>query len=358
MRAVALALVFILPISAALLAGCTCPPTGPPVSARGIGSGTPTSSGAIGYGFTVKVLAEPGGPPLPDAGVVFYWANDNPSQWQGQDENGRVVVSPGNVEVTVPGQAATPSAASTLRLRTGPDGTALGKVPANRVIGVVAAADGWTEEWVPAVASGSLGEGDTLTIPLYRSTLEATTEGTWGPGGLSSGRATQNNYLWKPEILPFGESEETRKGYSARVARLHVRLSWETGVQGAGDLAIGLGSTEEQPAFVHDERNNVGPGRQAEEFDLNAGALKSEALLGSKELYVGPATQSGYVAPLGGLPYTMELEGEFDPAIAAEGECGVNEQSESTLPGFSVPWPVVATLAGLSLAALARPRRF
>ncbi|MEA3204189.1 MAG: hypothetical protein QOI63_1869, partial [Thermoplasmata archaeon] len=148
---------------APLLAGCvgsSC--TGqPPVSARGVGTGTPSEGGDGGSLAEVTVAQEPGGPGLAGAGVVFFWGKED----AGAASRGeRAVVhvgadgEAGSAAVDVDaGLPAPPTYTTTLPLRAGPDGKVTAHLPSNRIVGVVAAADGWTEEWVPALATGGGG---------------------------------------------------------------------------------------------------------------------------------------------------------------------------------------------------------
>src|ERR1051325_6737757 len=202
-RAPALLVLFIAPLAFAALSGCTSCEGGPPVSARGIMDGS-ADAGTGGLLLDILVTDGPGGAPLPGAGVVVYWSKQTTGDWTSPrvETNGdRVVVEPMNASSTV-------AATSTERLFTGADGHARARVDPNRILGVVAAKDGFTEEWLPAVAGGDGGTSGRLRGPLYRARIVDDIDAVWGPGGASTGTVTGNHYLWDPHPAPFGENDD------------------------------------------------------------------------------------------------------------------------------------------------------
>lgn len=369
-RRVRVLLVFML-LGVLALAGCVdCGPTGPPVTARGVGEDAATEGGFNAYALSVRVVDEPGGPPLQGAGVVVYWSSATPEDFSnvtilvgggGRATNGpggQTAEGGGGVLVASPGATdPTPGAGSVVKVATGPDGVAVARVPTQRVVGVVVAKDGYTEEWIPALAAGDGATGDTITVPLYKASLSVPYTGTWGPGAASTGKVTNNNYEWEPSEIPFSENDATRRGYIARLSNLHATLRWNNGAAGGGDLALGLGPVSSQPAYVEDAAEDVAPGDHVEEISFDAARLREVGVLGSPTGFIGPATASGFVGPFG-LSYALDLEAEFDTAAAKLAACANSVRDESgDLPGASVPLAWTAAPLALVLAGLAVRRR-
>lgn len=336
--------------SATVLSGCVECARGPPVSARDVGARTDSSGGTGSFTLAIRVVEAPGGAPVEGAGVVVYWSSVAAGDWDG------VLVTPsgGVVVVAEPETTpATPDADRSIRMRTGADGVATARVPANRVVGIVAAADGFTEEWVPALAAGDARGEDGLAIPLYASALNVTIEGTWGgPGAATTAAATRSAYAWKPEPMPFGDP-----GYVARLATLDAKISWSNGATAAGDLGIGVGPSADDPTFVADDANEATPGAHEERLALDAAQLREAGVLGARDAFIGPASDVGYLAPFG-LPYTLEIEATFDAARAFFETCARDAQEKDGLPGASVPgWGAIGAVAALGVVAVARRRR-
>lgn len=336
---------------ATLLAGCVSCPSGPPVTARGIGPGTDARAGLAGFTLAVRVVADDGAP-IEGAGVVVYWSGDGVSGWGGDvvlvDERGeRVVV------VASPGETPrSPAPDRTHRLRTESGGEVVARVPASRVVGVVAAAEGFTEEWIPALATGESSARDAIEVRLYRASLNVTIDGTWGgPGAASTAAATRSAYAWDPAPLPFGEGDAQR-GYVQRVASLSARISWTNAPTSIADLGIGMGPSEDDPSFVADDADEAAPGAHEESFSLDADALREIGVLGSGESFIGPASDTGFVAPFG-LAYTLEIRADFDTARAFFATCANGVQDSGGLPGASVPgWGSVGAIAAIALVAI------
>lgn len=331
--------------------GCVSCEEGPPVTARGIDR-APSSDGTGPYRLQVQVIDAHTGDILPGAGVVVYWGGDRVGEW----DHPFIQVGPDRVIVEPDPDAETAEPASTLRLRSDGDGRVRAQVPENRILGIVAAKDGWTEEWLPAIASGEGGGGDTITVPLYRSHLDVVLNGTWSPGAASSGFVTSSQYAWDPVEVPFGDAEDTNRGYASRIVGLEVTLEWENGIDGVGDLGIGVGPQPgDGPTYFADGGENLGSGAQSESATLAAEDLAQHGILGPSPIHVGAATKSGYLAPFG-LDYTLRISADFDAALAELSDClndGVDDDSEGV--GVSVPGPgVVSALSLVALAALAR----
>lgn len=354
-----LALVLLLPLVAVPLTGCTeaCDP-GPPVTARGIATG-PSIGGNGDFGMTLRVTDGPGGEPLQGAALVVYWADTRATSWSGSrvevsasPSGSYVVVDPGDVRDTVPAE-------TTLRLVTSADGTARANVPPNRIVGVVAAKDGFTQEWVPAMATGDTGSAGSVTVPLFRERVTLELDAVWAtPAAGSPGTVTQGNYAWNPQIVPFGASDDANRGYAARIVEMAVTINWTNGPMSYGDLAVGVGHEEEGTAFFQDNGDNVPPGDHSELAMLDVGILQEHGILGAPMIRAGAASDSAFVAPFG-MPYTMRIDARFDREIAERAtSCGTvrgqSSDDESLVPGFE---PLLALGVLVAVAALASRRK-
>lgn len=343
-------LLFVAPILFAALSGCTSCESGPPVSARQIDSGD-ASAGVRGYELRVHVTDGPGGPPLEGAGVAVYYSNIEAGDWSGP----RVDVGPDRIVVEPMNASATVEAKEVLRMRTGSDGVATARVPGDRIVGVVAAKEDFTEEWFPALASGGTGGSGDVTLPLYRQTVAVDMEGVWGPGAVSTGQVTSSQYEWDPHEIAFGASAEANRGYAARIVELTVTVNWTNSPpQAQGDLGIGVGPPGDGPRYFADGSENVGMGAQSETTTLSLDRLREHGILGAPSISAGAATDTGFLAPFG-MPYTMRIEARFDTERAAFATCfGGGDQNDNDGIGAGVPGPTVSivVLSLLSAAAL------
>lgn len=353
----AFAAMLLLLVPFALLAGCLSCVSGPPVTARGIESAD-ASGGLRGFSLDVLVTDGPGGPPMPGAGVVVYYGRADVGDWEGP----RVDVGGpgGSVHAGAGNFTGTAESTNVLRLLTGEDGVATARVPGNRIVGVVAARDGFTEEWIPAAAAGDTGASGRVVMPLFRAAIETSVDAVWSPGGASSGVVTDNNYLWDPHELPFGDTAESRRGYAARALEIDITLNWTNGASGAGDLAVGIGGPGSQPGRFEDGGRNAGVGEQSERAVFDLAALEASGALGSPAIMAGAASETGFAAPFG-LPYTMHVRALFDTAQASLERClSVGEAPrDAGPPGASVPAAGVVTLLAVLAAAafVTRPQR-
>lgn len=341
------------PVLFAFLAGCTSCVEGPPVSARGIAA-TDETAGVLGYELDISITDGPGGPALPGAGVVVYYGGTTSGEWTGP----RVEVRPGTVIVDAMNATSTVESKTVLRMMSDEDGLVRAHVPGQRIVGVVAAKDGYTEEWVPALAAGESGERGSITLPLYRANLTADIDAVWGPGGASSGAVTNSQYAWDPHAAPFGETSDAVRGYAARIVELRVTIEWSNGATGAGDLGVGIGPPDDGPRYFSDASTNAAMGGQTETALLDVATLRDHGILGAPRIDLGGATQTGFVAPFG-LPYTLHVEALFDTARAVLAACAFNAQQDDN-DGFGASVPGGATLAavlGLAGAALVAGRR-
>lgn len=334
-----------------LLAGCTSCVEGPPVSARGI-TDAPSAGGIRGYSMTILVTDGPGGPALPGAGVVVYYGSDSTSEWSGP----RIEVSDEDVLIEPVNGTGTVESKTTERLMTAGDGRALARVPENRIVGIVVAKDGYTEEWLPAVATGTT-EG-AITVPLYRANLTVDMDAVWGPGSASSGVVTDSQYGWDPHEVAFGETPAANRGYAARIIEMRVTIEWTNGAMGSGDLGIGVGPPDDGPRYFQDGNDDATPGAKSEMAAIALRELAERGILGAPAIQVGAATDTAFVAPFG-LPYTMHIEAIFDTARANLGACNMGgTQSDNDGAGVNVPghgW--IASIIGLTVGALVIGRR-
>ena len=353
MRAQALITLLAVPAVFVAFAGCTECVSGPPVTARGITAADATA-GLRGFSLDILVTDGPLGPPLQGAGVVVYYGGQSAGDWSGP----RVEVGPDRVLVEPLNATGTPESREVLRMMTGPDGIVTARVPGNRIVGVVVAKDGFTEEWVPALAAGDTGGTGTYTVPLYRQSLALDVDAVWGPGGASTGFATNSQYAWDPHAVPFAESDEANRGYAARITEMTVTLTWTNGLNGGGDLGIGVGPPVDGPRYFADGSTNIASGQQSETTTLSLDHLRAHGILGAPSIQVGAATDSGFVAPFG-LPYTMHIEARFDTARAAFASCFGGGRDDNAGAGASVPGQgALGAMLALSGAALVVARRW
>lgn len=339
----------------AFASGCLDCVSGPPVSARGI-TDAPSSAGALG-GFRLDVLVTdgPAGKPLPGAGVVVYWSGKDVGDWQGT----YVEVTPGSVTVDPGTVDSTPEAKSVERALSGADGLARFQVPKGRIVGVVAAKEGYTEEWIPAMATGNDEAGVQMSLALFPRQVGGDLDVVWGPGGASTGTVTNDDRLWDRHPLPFANDTAAERAYAARIVELTVEVSWVNGATAAGDLAVGVGTDDAQPALFADEGDNVAAGEQTESATFLVADLEEAGLLGAPALRVGAASDSVYFAPTG-MPYHLRVDALLDTAQALYARCigvGKPARDDGGLPGASVPaWGAIGAVGALGLVALARRR--
>lgn len=337
-----------------ILAGCTDCVEGPPVSARGI-TDAPSSAGLRGYALGVLVTDGPGGAALPGAGVVVYYGSTDVGEWSGP----RVEVGPDTVLVEPMNATGTVESKSVERMMTDADGHAIAHVPENRIVGVVVAMEGFTEEWVPALATGTTR--GTVTIPLYRESVVVEMDAVWRPAAASTGAATESDYGWDPHPVEFGSTSEADRGYAARIVEMKVTIQWENGLNGGGDLGIGVGPPDEGPRYFHDASNDASPGARSESAVLQLSELAERGILGASSIEAGAATDSAFVAPFG-LPYTMQIEARFDTARANLGSCNMGSSySDNDGAGASVAGhgalAAMLSLTGAAFLARSRPWR-
>jgi hypothetical protein len=297
---------------------------------------------------------------LPGAGVVFFWGDESTSAALRGDRAVVQVDTSGSysrVSVDSDGAPVPTRYTHTLPLLAGPDGSVSARLPPDRIVGVVAAADGWTEEWVPAFGTGHEGAMQ-LKVPLYHERLSLDLTGTIGPGGLSTAYAMgDGKALWYPQDVKLGAAPDATPGYLARLVDLQGVLNWTNGPLSFGDLALAAGPDNAQPAVVRDTDTDVAAGPRSQNLDRGLGALREEGFLAGNHLYAGPATRTGYFGPMG-LPYTLHLTLTMDRARAFRQTCGVDVNAGGGPTGVSAPGAGIAlVVALLGMAAVPRRRR-
>lgn len=300
---------------ALLSAGCISVPCtrGPLVSARGIGSSTASEGGSGDFLLDVRI-EDPAGSPIAGAGVVAYWGDATPQEYR--EEMRRAEAGQSGVRVEPGRTAGTPGARHALRLLTDGDGHARAHVPSGRLVGLVAAAPGWTEEWIGWVATGDSGSSSTQGLRLFPSRIDVTLNVTWSPGAASTGTVTGGGYAWRPQDVPFSGDAA---GHMRRLVSLSATVEWTNAPTAFGDLAIGLGSGSELRA-VGDERVDAEMGSRTETRELDLATLREYGFHEAAGLEAGPATGSALVAPLG-LPATVHVVAELDRAGADLENC-------------------------------------
>lgn len=332
-------------LATTLLAGCAGP-SGPPVSAATVPQDAPSEAGDGDYNLTLRILEAGADEPLPDAAVVVYWGSGDEDATGGFELSGTSQGGPdgGTVEGVVrASNPSTPEPETTLTMRTDETGRATARAPANQVVGIVAWAPGYTEEWTPKAVTGDADTGGPVDFPLYQARIVETSEGEIGPAGLSPERATGSDHEWYPEQAPWGVSDGAHAGYVERLASLRVTLNWTNGVEGggSGDLSIGVGATSSDPDVVQESDGaQAGPGEQREQLALATADVEEHAWPSSDRLYVGPGTSSAYAGPMG-LSYELTTEAQFSPYASPAG--GLNESPAPATP------LVLLGLVGLAL---------
>ncbi len=287
-----------LAVAAALLVS-GCLDDSPPVTARGIDE-APVDAGEGPFTLRILVTHGPGGEPVPGAGVVVYWP---------EIEMPEIDVNSGPDGGGVSISFDTPTIEGVLRLSTGPDGIAVARLEAGRSVGIVVAADGYTEEWLPGVPTGQEGEQAQIAVPIFLSQINLGLNQTWaGPGHLGlMGTA------WDPQPIVFHEDPAIDQGYRDRLVGLQVQVAWTNDLSGLGDLAAAAGPSPDTIAEIEDSDSNASPGDQSETLIVEAGQLAEDGLRGAGALFAGPATQTGALAP-GGLPYEISVTADFSGA--------------------------------------------
>lgn len=329
------------------LAGCMAGPTGPPVGTEAVPEDAPQEAGDGDYALTLRITDEPGGDPIEGAAVIAYWGDGDSDAEASFEAEGDSPGGSGSVDAVVRAdvQPRTPPTDNTLPARTGPDGTATLNLPSNDAVGIVASAPAHTEEWIPRAGTGDAGEGGTATLPVYDRHIANTTEASWDIAGASPGAVTGSDYDWEPREVSWGHNQEAREGYVERLAELRVTVNWTNGPDGGGDLAAAAGTSTGQPDLLEDAGDEATPGDHSEQLVADTSDIDEGGVPASSTLYVGPATDSAYVAP-NDLAYTVHTEARFDPfaqpATSTDGPNASSGVGLAALPAIAIPALLVA----------------
>lgn len=292
---------------ASVLAGCAGGGVDP-ISARTVPADAPSEDGRGDATLVILARDEPNGPPMRDVAIAVSWGG----------------------------------AGDVAMIRTDHAGIAVAHVPASQSFYLSAFAPGWTEERVEQAYAPPSGQQLRMEVPLYRDTLQTRIDGNLTPAAASGHRLGVGDVWWAPQPAEWGSNDEARRGYVARLVTLRVGLTWENGVGGAGDLAVGAGLREKAPDLVQDqESTQVAPGEQVELLAADFVAVYDAGWRDGTRLYVGAGTGTAFVAPLG-IPYTLDVTATFDGDL----------EKERPVPGA---W-IAAVLAAFAVVALARRR--
>lgn len=298
---------------ATALAGCSsypCTP-GPIVPARTIAADAPSSSGGGKVLLTIAVQ-DPGGKALPGAGVAVYWGNLKASEALGYKD--RPGIGEDGVAVEPETTAGTVEPLYVERLRTDGRGEVLVKVPADRVLGIVAAATGYTEEWVGHRATPTSGAARQV-VTLFPLRLEWTFEEKWPLAGASP-FAPFGSYSWSPHDLTLPGHEAQ---HMMRAVAVDVAVEWQNTPTAIGDLAAAVG-TEGNVKEARDDAlgTSLGPQRQVLQLDRNH--IRQLGLTGPAGVQAGAAASTAVAAPFD-LPYKSSATVVVDRSLADSRNC-------------------------------------
>lgn len=310
------------------LAGCTGG-RGPPVTSRTVAADAPQTNGTGPLELTVHVTQAQDGVDYVDAAVVVYWGDGG---YDGVDNASRPWTQ-------ADPKPATPEADEVLHMRTGLDGEAVARVPEEETVGVVASVSHRTEEWVPAIDTGTTD--GTVEVPLYQRRLAVERNVTLGPAETTGG----DRPAWEPRLVDWTGDGDHVEAYQHRLASLEASLTWENGPRGGGDLALGLGVNTTEPDVLRDEGNETTPGTHREEVTLDAERIQDEGWPDEESLHAGPGTRSAEVSPFG-LETHLAVDATFSPFPPGAGYPPFEGQQEGGVQR-STPTPAWAALAGL-----------
>lgn len=262
------------------LAGCT----GPPVWTPDVAMDAPEAGGLGPRRVEVRVVGDQG--PVP-ATVILAWL-DPP------EPNGTVHVH-------------------RLGLR-GPEGVVHGRVPDDRPVHVMAAGPGTTEEWVKDAFD--VGSGDEVEVRVYGRSQGMAFNDTWS--GAEVGVHVPfyfDRTVWHPTPLQLSADPAANLAMQQRIVGMDGRLAWENTPTAFGDLGI-LAATRSNGSGCeqHDDRRDLGPGHYEQTFHMpytsrcNWFPFFDDVTNITPPIDVGPATSQHLVAPLDGVPYSVEVQ--------------------------------------------------
>lgn len=335
-----------------ILTGCTVPcEQGPLVSARGI-TDAPAEDGSGDAELAITVREGRGGPPIAGAGVVVHWSENKVEHHEDED----IPPEAGEPGEPVPpnATAATPEPRTTLTLMTSEDGMARAHVPDGQIVGITAAKEGYTEEWIGYVPASSSATSE-LTLPLYHQHREGWINDTLEPAGASTGAITGSERVWDDHEVDLGPDPAD---HMARIVSLEAPLTWENEPTASGDLGIGVDESPGDPRVFHDRDDNAEWGQQTEHLSMDRHDLESYRLTSASSLLLGAGTETAYAAPEG-LDHALAWEATFDRSAADSDGClyvmPPPEDDRSGNPGASADGeeiPAPGAAAGLTVLAV------
>lgn len=264
-----------------VLAGCA----GPPVWTPEVPEDAPAAGGVGERDVEVRVVGDQG--PVP-AAVILAWLD--PMQ-----PNGTVHVY-------------------RLGLRSG-DGVVHGRVPDDRPVHVMAAGPGTTEEWV--LDAFDAGTADELEVRVYGRTQAMRFNDSWS--GVEAGLYVPfyfDRTIWHPTPLQLAPDADANLAMQQRIVEMQGTLRWENTPTAFGNLGI-LAATRgnETGCYQHDDRRDLGPGQHEQSFHMPYSSRCNWLLPFIEDVSsiappidIGPATSDHLVAPLEGVPYSIEVE--------------------------------------------------
>ncbi len=300
-------------VTAILLAGCAdCEA---PFTAFDVADDAPAEGGNGPRTVRLTVQDDDG---LSAASALFWWAQDASQR----EVNGTLILA-------------------VMGLRS-EDGTFTAEVPADRDIHLTVASDReHTEEWLsPAYF---VGGSDEATVRLYNASVHATIQGTWGGASVATQEylgSTYGSVEWQPTVIPFHADPDINRGYHDRLTEVTGQLSWTNSLDGTASLGVlAQHETEAVSCYYQNDDRDLAPGSYTQRFQLPFDysdcffgfPLTYSHEVGDPPVRIGPATGSHVVAPLQPLPYTLELEGEFQARAALYELCEAYSGRDITL---------------------------
>ncbi|HJQ93352.1 MAG TPA: hypothetical protein VJ874_03590, partial [Candidatus Thermoplasmatota archaeon] len=278
-----------------LLAGCFGGPDGcvPPVSASDAPADAPSVHTGPGPQVAIRVLSAVDDTPLAGAGVAVLWNTERIEEPDGNEST----AFPENPPLTV------------VYLRTDPDGRAAADVVDDRYFMVVAASEGFTEEWSELQVPGSAASSNHV-LRLYPQRMDWQVNGSLAMDPMAD--------AWHPHPFPYSGSAAVGHEQASRLIALDVALDWQVGAGEVADLALVVGDDGSGGQRMAYTGPHLAPGRYHESLALTRDDLAS---------FDGPGFLAGpqvvrpdvHVQP---IAYTVTATATFDHRAVEEAECG------------------------------------
>ena len=175
-------------------------------------------------------------------------------------------------------------------------------VPANVAVRIVAGEDRWTQDGF--VAAGT----EEALVDLAQAEIHGSSPGTWteaasfGPAGAS----------WRPTPLHWADGETM-----ARLATLHLELTWSNGPGGGADFGIAVGPDTNGGFSYTNSAYQTTLGEQRETRDLGVADFAQLGWTNATRPQAGPSISTGAFASTG-IPYELSWAATFfpDPDLA------------------------------------------